>query len=53
MVVEYETEQLDLVLDALERTTAHLTAAIVSKDIQFQNKVSVAVLAVHFLLCLI
>lgn len=39
VVVQYETEQLDLVLDCLERTTAHLTAAIVSKDTQFQNKV--------------
>ncbi len=39
VVVQYETEQLDMVLDCLERTTAHLTAAIVSKDTQFQNKV--------------
>lgn len=39
VVVQYETEELDLVLEALERTTAHLTAAIVTKDIQFQNKV--------------
>lgn len=39
MVVQYETEQLEMVLDCLERTTAHLTAAIVSKDTQFQNKV--------------
>lgn len=39
VVVQYETEELDLVLKALEGTTAHLTAAIVSKDIQFQNKV--------------
>lgn len=42
VVVEYGDDDLDLVLDALERTTAHLTAAIVSKDIVFQNKVSVA-----------
>jgi hypothetical protein len=39
VVVEYETEELDLVLEALERCNAHLTAAIVSKDIVFQNKV--------------
>lgn len=39
VVVQYETEELDLVLHALESTTAHLTAAIVSKDILFQNKV--------------
>jgi hypothetical protein len=43
VVVEYETEELDLVLEALERCNAHLTAAIVSKDIVFQNKVRVRV----------
>lgn len=37
IVVEYDDQELDLVLQALERTHAHLTAAIVSKDILFQN----------------
>lgn len=39
IVVEYGDLELDQVLEALERTEAHLTAAIVSRDIQFQNKV--------------
>lgn len=39
IIVDYRDDQLDLVLEALERTHAHLTAAIVSNDIQFQNKV--------------
>ena len=37
IVVEYDDQEVDLVLQALERTHAHLTAAIVSKDILFQN----------------
>lgn len=40
IVVPYETEELPLVLEALERCEAHLTAAIVSKDTVFQNKVT-------------
>lgn len=39
IVVEYGDGELDHVLEALERTEAHLTAAVVSRDIQFQNKV--------------
>lgn len=39
IVVEYDDSELPLVLEALERTEAHLTAAIVSRDIQFQNYV--------------
>lgn len=38
IIVEYDDESLPLVLDALERTHAHLTAAIVSNDVIFQNK---------------
>lgn len=37
--MQWETEELPLVLEALERCEAHLTAAIVSKDTVFQNKV--------------
>jgi 1-pyrroline-5-carboxylate dehydrogenase len=37
IVVEYEDSELGQVLEALERMEAHLTAAIVSRDIQFQN----------------
>ena len=39
VVVEWGDEDLDALLVALEHTEAYLTAAIVSKDIQFQNKV--------------
>lgn len=39
IVVEYKDGELDQVLEALERTEAHLTAAVVSRDIQFQNYV--------------
>jgi hypothetical protein len=39
IVVEWDDAELPLVLEALERCDAHLTAAIVTKDIQFQNKV--------------
>lgn len=39
IVSSYTDEQLPLVLDALERTHAHLTAAVVSRDIHFQQKV--------------
>ena len=37
--VDYTDSQLDLVLAALERVHAHLTAAVVSNDVHFQNKV--------------
>ena len=39
VVIEYADDELDLVLEALERCTAHLTAAIVSTDVEFQHKV--------------
>ena len=39
MVVEYKDDEVDLVLEALERMTAHLTAAVVSNDVAFQQKV--------------
>ncbi len=39
MVTEYNDSQLPLVLEACERMHAHLTAAIVSNDVHFQNKV--------------
>jgi hypothetical protein len=32
VVTEYSEDQLDLVLEALERMNAHLTAAVVSND---------------------
>jgi 1-pyrroline-5-carboxylate dehydrogenase len=37
IVVEYDNNNINDVLNVLERLEAHLTAAIVSKDIQFQN----------------
>jgi hypothetical protein len=37
--VDYRDDQLDLVLQALERCNAHLTAAVVSNNVMFQNKV--------------
>jgi len=39
IVVEYDDSELDTVLSVLERCEAHLTAAIVSRDIHFQNYV--------------
>lgn len=38
VVVEYDDGEIDLVVEALEKTNSHLTAAIVSKDVSFQNK---------------
>jgi 1-pyrroline-5-carboxylate dehydrogenase len=37
--VQYKDSQLDLVLESLERMKNHLTAAIVSSDVSFQQKV--------------
>lgn len=37
--MEYKDGEIDHVLQALERTEAHLTAAVVSRDVQFQNYV--------------
>ena len=39
IIVDYKDTEVDMVLQALERMKAHLTAAIVSNDIQFQNKI--------------
>ena len=39
IVVEYEDENLEIVLEIIERISNHLTAAIVSQDIQFQQHV--------------
>ena len=39
VVVRYGDNDLPLVLDALERMSHHLTAAVVSADIQFQQRV--------------
>ena len=39
VVVEYGDDDLPLVLDALERMDQHLTAAVVSGDIEFQQRV--------------
>ena len=39
IIVDYNDDQLDLVLEALERVHAHLTAAVVSNDVHFQNRV--------------
>ncbi|KAF3437776.1 hypothetical protein FNV43_RR20532 [Rhamnella rubrinervis] len=39
IVTDYNNEQLPLVLDALERMHAHLTAAVVSNDLHFLQEV--------------
>jgi 1-pyrroline-5-carboxylate dehydrogenase len=39
VVVEYGDDDLEKVLAVLERMSQHLTAAVVSADIEFQNKV--------------
>ena len=39
IIVDYNDDELPLVLEALERVDAHLTAAVVSNDVLFQNKV--------------
>ena len=39
VVVSYGDDQLGMVLDVLERMSHHLTAAVVSKDVHFQNAV--------------
>ncbi|GAA0148166.1 dehydrogenase [Lithospermum erythrorhizon] len=39
VITEYKTDQLPMVLDALERMHAHLTAAVVSKDPLFLQEV--------------
>ena len=39
VMTEYSDEQLDMVLQATEKLEAHLTAAVVSNDAQFTQKV--------------
>ncbi|QDZ19626.1 aldehyde dehydrogenase [Chloropicon primus] len=39
IVTEYSDSELDLVLEACERMNAHLTAALVSNDVLFRQKV--------------
>ncbi len=39
IIVSYGDDELDKVLDILERMSHHLTAAVVSRDVDFQNKV--------------
>jgi len=39
VLVPYNADQLPLVLDACERMTSHLTAAVVSNDVRFCNEV--------------
>jgi hypothetical protein len=39
VVTEYDGDELPLVLEACERMEAHLTAAVVSNDVLFLNKV--------------
>ena len=38
IITEYKDSEVDLVLAALERMTQHLTAAVVSNDVAFQQK---------------
>ena len=39
IIVDYKHDELDLVLKALNTMPNHLTAGVVSNDIQFNNKV--------------
>ena len=39
VITEYSDEQLPMVLEATEKLEAHLTAAVVSNDAQFTQKV--------------
>ncbi len=39
VITEYSDEQLSMVLEATEKLEAHLTAAVVSNDAQFTQKV--------------
>ena len=39
IIVSYGDNELDKVLDILERMSHHLTAAVVSRDVDFQSKV--------------
>lgn len=39
VITEYSDEQLPMVLEATEKLEAHLTAAVVSNDMHFTQKV--------------
>jgi len=39
VITEYNDSQVDLILEACERMSHHLTAAVVSNDIQFTHKI--------------
>jgi 1-pyrroline-5-carboxylate dehydrogenase len=39
IIVPYKDEQIGMVLQALEMVDAHLTAAVVSNNVLFQNKI--------------
>ncbi len=39
VVTKYANEEIDLVLEACERMSHHLTAAVVSNDLKFTNKI--------------
>jgi len=39
VIISYGDDELDKVLDMLERMSHHLTAAVVSRDVDFQSKV--------------
>jgi 1-pyrroline-5-carboxylate dehydrogenase len=39
VITEYNDEQLPLVLEAMERMSQHLTAAVVSNDMNFVREV--------------
>lgn len=39
VVTQYANDEIDLVLEACERMSHHLTAAVVSNDVKFTNKV--------------
>lgn len=52
-MTQYDSSEIDLVLEATERLSHHLTAAIVSNDIQFVNYVSLHDLSIIGLYILI
>ena len=47
LIVDYDDSNIDLVLSALEKMNNHLTAAVVSNDVKFVNKVGVLIHCIH------
>ena len=47
VITEYSDEQLHMVLEATEKLEAHLTAAVVSNDAQFTQKVQCLATPAH------